>query len=191
MQLLGRATARWQLVKADDADVLHFYRKQLDNALPRCLQARATSMSLSALPYVYPTIKLKCLPTILDVNSVCSCVSPFDGTHADIVTCFKNNHACFRNIVSFCKLPSRLSYRYVGRSLQFLIGKHLRGWQLQGMRSLNQRTCSDFWVLVATTKQADVPRRCRCCDRVMSHVGAYAADAGQAFEAMPLSLIEN
>ena len=103
------------------AQVVAWYRLMLDRAVPSCLRRGKTEISHRNVPYIYPTVKLKCwLP-----QDDPACTS---NPHATRHRCQKVGHSCFRNICSFFYVPHRLFFRRVGRAIAFMVSVLTPGW---------------------------------------------------------------
>ena len=90
-----------------------------------------------------------------------------------------------RNICRFIGLPSRHLYRLLGRALRFLCDLAWPGWSFESLERAVPR-------LTREAKSLSPPLRSCCCSRCgreMSGPGVIVADAGQAYEDIPIPLI--
>ena len=148
-----------------EASLLAFYRVWCNASLPRSLRPMIHDVQLNRLPYLYHTVKQKCH------KGAGTAKSPMK-------TCEKSEHACYRNIASFCRLPSRKSYKAVGRGMMGILNAAGFGWRLQGLSTAADDIRSRWKKL----KPRRYPGRCKCCGVHMTRPSKYTGDAPQAFE---------
>lgn len=110
------ASDRWQIFGTPATNVLTAYHKLLNRIVPRNLMPGSNAFGINNVPYIYFTVKHKCFkasyqrkagatippaPSSLSENPQ----AHFHRAH----TCCNEGHSCLRNIVSFKKLPGRMS----------------------------------------------------------------------------------
>lgn len=181
---LASASSRWRVTSSPLEQVVSWYRLLIDFALPRSLCRGSTQISLHSIPYVYISVKRKCWspkPTLC----------PLDGTLKKHI-CTKPNHSCFRNIVSFVRMPCRPLMRRFGQALGFLIRTFTPGWAFTNLdvafSELRSRVDSlEPPVLLGA---AHVPQ-CIGCRKTMVSPGLVVADAGQAYEDLDRAAIDS
>eukprot|EP00959_Pyramimonas_sp_CCMP1952_P425766 8918065-Pyramimonas_sp.AAC.1 len=102
--MASKAPERWRVVDTSKAAIASWYRLLYDHTIPKPLRAKGEGpLSAEHVPYIYPTVKLKCWDGGL--------LPPESGRHK----CTKPKHSCFRNICSFVRLPPRSLYRSISR----------------------------------------------------------------------------
>ena len=157
---------RWKIVCVRSSVVLLFFRTLLNTCLPRSL---CTDMDLEwdQLPYAYPTVKKKCF------ENVGGCWKR---------SCKKVGHSCFRNVVSFKRLPGRKVFKKIGRMIKHLVTTFCESWSFSDLSS-------SAWELKNRYEDTE-PRSlsdstlCHGCKCPMCLPGVAIGDAGQAYEVL-------
>lgn len=113
------------------------------------------------LPYCYGTVKSKCFR--------CACW-----------ICKKENHSCFRKVVSCAAWPMRKRWRFIHRALEFVMKQVGGGDEIWSLKD----TCC---IMSDRLRMADIKhgvRTCSCarCGCEKEPFVALTADAGQFFE---------
>lgn len=178
---------RWEFTDMSVQTAVQTYRKLLDRALPTSLQAPNSCFSGRNMPYAYPTVKRKCFGAAVWIrNGACTL---YGNISRGSRTCAKQGHSCLRTIVSFFRLPSKRMYRYVGRGLEFLIQEFRPGADLPSLSEARASLKSRFECMHPRPGQHD--KYCLCCGKLMKHPTLHISDAGQAFEAIKVDVIES
>lgn len=167
--------------------------------LPRSLLPKVKHFYEEHIPYAYCTVKRKCYKNhsqLVD-GSISSgpggaeAVSPFNCFSEK--TCTKEKHACFRTIVSFKKMPGRLSFKRVGRALQFLTASIFPSRLSVSNLSVAKSDIEDRLKLQKPRKPLcnEDYVHCKKCKDKMYHPTLYTADAGQEFEVITNKKVQN
>ena len=158
---------------------MRHYREVLDGAFPRSLQRKRNALSLRHLPYCYPTIKRKCFSAATWL--VGGSLESFSSTSCGR-TCTQVGHNCLRTIVSLYNLPSKLSYRRVGKCLDFLNREFRPSHDLHDLSKASFDIKERFNQL--HKRPGTHPKHRICCGAPMRRPTILVADAGQAFEVL-------
>eukprot|EP00959_Pyramimonas_sp_CCMP1952_P270014 5644968-Pyramimonas_sp.AAC.1 len=156
--------------------VVSWYRLLYDYTIPKSMRSpREGPINQSHIPYIYPTVKLKCWCGGFQ--------TPPDGRHR----CSKPQYSCFRTICSFVCLPSRALYRSVSRAFTLLSNQFNPGWSFLSLDTAVPSVLDQCCHLVSAPTV--VPPLCRGCSQPVRLPGVLVGDAGQACEAIDVARI--
>ena len=192
------ASDRWTIVSTPATNIISLYHKLLNNIVPRNLMPGSNSFGTKNLPYAYFTVKHKCFKACHQLRAGITIppapdampTPPHNHIH-EAHTCGKEGHSCLRNIVSFKKLPGRNTFRRMGRAFMHGVRSVAQGY---GLKNLSKGRDD---ILIALEKQFSrhvVSGRypgCVQCGACMAGPTLHTADAGQAYEMIRPSKIED
>ena len=136
LAMLSRSPHRWKVSHAGVNAVLAWYRMLYDGSIPKSLRRKGEgTFSRYHLPYIYPTVKLKCWSGAHEI--------PLEGRHV----CHDPQHSCFRNVCSFARLPSRGLYKALGRAARFVCDLVTPGWSFTNLDKAFPDVVSQFSTL--------------------------------------------
>ena len=157
---------RWEIFHISEASLLAFYRVWCNASLPRSLRPMIHDVQLNHLPYLYHTVKQKCH------KGAGTAESPMK-------TCENAEHACYRNIASFCLIPARKSFKAIGRGMSGILIECCWFWMAATWTEHGRRR---YPFPMDEIKPRRYPGRCKCCGVHMTRPSKYTGDAPQAFE---------
>lgn len=169
MRQLLDAPSRWSVRCLDHRAVELFYRKLADKALPPSLPGWHTPISCWNVPYIYGSVKRKCFT---DSNASCGLRK----------RCCVAHHSCFRNIVSFYRMPSRRACKYLGRALSLYLKSTWHSASFGSMKTATEECEAAFTHLTCR-------ETCVLCGTSIENIAVNISDAGQAYEVLSVTAI--
>ena len=179
--LLKQSPDRWAITNHTEDEVIQYYRSILDNILPRNLLQKRNTFSATNVPYTYFTVKYKCFQNaaqeictrLVKPSPTCGPVGHSPGLPAH--TCVKAGHSCLRNIMSFCKIPGRKTFKRIGRAFMFGLASVAPGYSIRDLSRGKDLTIAEL--------KKQLPRQSSdpCCLRCGCHLNGptlHTADAG-------------